>query len=167
MSEPTSLGSASLWNWAVETYARPGVKDALLALQDEHGVDVPLLLWRLWLAERGLEPEFLALQTALALSEEWTAGVVEPLRVARTTLKAPPPGVPAEAALELRRAVLEIEIRAEKLQLETLETLPARSVDGGSGRESGGLLRVLESFPPLRHAPRTALNHLAGLLDGR
>ncbi len=152
-----------LWDWAVETYDRPGVKDALLALQDDHGVDVVLLLWRLWLADRGREPEFAALQTALALSEEWCAGVVEPLRVARTTLKIPPEGVDSAGALTLRQAVLDAELGAEKLQLEALEPLASQSVDGASG----AIGVVLESFPPLKHAARPALNHLAAVLSER
>jgi uncharacterized protein (TIGR02444 family) len=164
VSKP-SLGGAALWDWAVETYARPGVKDALLALQDEHGVDAPLLLWRLWLHARGLEPELAALHTALAFSEEWSAGVVEPLRVARATLKTPPQGASPAAAAALRRSVLDVELAAEKLQLETLEALPARSVDGESG--SADLLAVLQSFPPLKHAARPALNQLSAVLRGR
>lgn len=164
MSAPPSPG-APLWDWAVETYARPGVKEALLALQDEHGVDVPLLLWRLWLHAQGREPEFAGLQSALAFSEDWAAGVVEPLRAARTTLKAPPEGVNTAPALELRKRILAAELEAEKLQLEALERLPARSVDGES--IPGGLQTALQGFPPLKHVPGSALNHLASILSGR
>ena len=35
----------SLWEWALETYAHPGVADACLALQEIHGQNTSFLLW--------------------------------------------------------------------------------------------------------------------------
>ena len=44
-----------LWGFAVRVYARPGVAPLCLRLQDEHDLDVDVLLGLLWLSERGIE----------------------------------------------------------------------------------------------------------------
>ncbi|OXE36077.1 MAG: TIGR02444 family protein [Phenylobacterium zucineum] len=38
----------SLWAWTLEAYSRPGVSQACLRLQDEHGFNTPYLLWAVW-----------------------------------------------------------------------------------------------------------------------
>ncbi|WP_298715969.1 TIGR02444 family protein [uncultured Oceanisphaera sp.] len=43
-----------LWQFSEQHYARPGVAQACLQLQDEHGANVNLLLLLLMLEERGL-----------------------------------------------------------------------------------------------------------------
>ena len=39
----------ALWRFSVAFYARPGVSEALIALQDRAGCDVNLMLFALWL----------------------------------------------------------------------------------------------------------------------
>lgn len=51
MESPTT--SDDLWSFAVRTYAREGVAAACLHLQDEHGLDVDVVLGCLWHAQRG------------------------------------------------------------------------------------------------------------------
>lgn len=113
MSEP-----GSFWAWSLEIYARPGVAEACLALQDQRGADVNLLLLGLWLATRGrtLPPE-----TAAALAGQaatWQREVVRPLREVRRGLKRREAD-PAVAAL--RRAVAAAELEAERLLQGELE----------------------------------------------
>lgn len=110
--------AGSFWAWSVEIYARPGVAEACLALQDLRGVDVNLLLLGLWLATRGrtLPPE-----TAATLAEQaatWQREVVRPLRDVRRGLKRRE-GDPAVAAL--RREVAAVEQAAERLAQTELE----------------------------------------------
>jgi uncharacterized protein (TIGR02444 family) len=51
---PPSLDlPATLWAFAVQAYALPGVASSCLQLQDEHGLDVDVVLACLWLASRG------------------------------------------------------------------------------------------------------------------
>ena len=38
----------SLWGWTLEAYARPGVPEACLELQDEYGQNTSYLLWAVW-----------------------------------------------------------------------------------------------------------------------
>ena len=71
----------SLWNWAVDTYGRPGVAEAALALQNDHGQNVPLLLWAAFV--RTTEPE--ALSGAAALARTWETTAILPLRDRKRT----------------------------------------------------------------------------------
>lgn len=45
-----------LWSFSLEHYAKAGVKQACLALQDEHGLDVNVALACLWHERRGAPP---------------------------------------------------------------------------------------------------------------
>ena len=38
------------WEYSVQQYARPGVADTCLVLQDEHTLDVNMLLYAAWLS---------------------------------------------------------------------------------------------------------------------
>ena len=55
-----------LWSWALEAHARPGVGEAALAAQDDHGQCVSLLLWRAWTVAEGrpVEDSLLPLPSA-------------------------------------------------------------------------------------------------------
>ena len=43
----------ALWRFSLAFYARPGVAEALIALQDRAGLDVNLMLFALWLGVSG------------------------------------------------------------------------------------------------------------------
>src|SRR5688572_11665540 len=78
-----------LWEFVVWAYAQPGVEKACLALQNNHRIDVNMLLFCCWLAYRGTNASHLAryLGSALKLSREWQRDLVEPLRTCRQNLK--------------------------------------------------------------------------------
>lgn len=108
-----------LWEFACALYAKPGVAQACLALQDEHGADVPLLLAAIWhgAAGRGVLSAVRARRWK-ATARAWRTQIVGPLRQARRALK------PHEAA-DLYAAVKRAELAAEKLQLAALERAAA------------------------------------------
>ncbi|MEH6678693.1 TIGR02444 family protein [Phenylobacterium sp.] len=113
-----------LWNWAVDTYGRSGVAEAALALQDDHGQNVPLLLWAAF--ARTTDPE--ALAAAAALARTWETSAILPLRGVRRALKAPLPPTPDAAREALRAQVKAAELAAERRLLEALETIdPGRA----------------------------------------
>src|SRR5882757_9867483 len=116
----------SLWDWAVEAYARPGVADACLELQDRHGQSAGFLLWAAWAG--GVEPALLA-QAAQA-ARAWDACAVTPLREVRRTLKPPCPPVEDAARERVRTAVQAAELAAEQLLLQTLEAMTGRRPAG-------------------------------------
>lgn len=86
-------GANPFWDFSLEVYARPGVAEACLDLQDRRGVDVNLLLFALWsgaVCGVRLTPDVLASLNAAVAG--WRAEVVEPLRQARRRAKAEPGG---------------------------------------------------------------------------
>ncbi|HRD47526.1 MAG TPA: TIGR02444 family protein, partial [Caulobacter sp.] len=75
--------SDRLWDWALAVYARPGVPEATLALQDEHGFNTALLLWAAWAG-----PDAEALANGVQTAVVWDETVLWPLRNVRRALKA-------------------------------------------------------------------------------
>lgn len=108
---------SSLWDFALMHYARAGVADTCLRLQDEHGVNVNLLLWCAWLERRGLLLDAAHLRSAQKRIHAWDEHYVVPLRQLRRRMKAEF-GV-ADANIErVRDQIKQAELFAEKqLQL--------------------------------------------------
>jgi uncharacterized protein (TIGR02444 family) len=106
-----------IWDWALEAYARPGVPQACLALQDEHGQNTSFLLWAVFAEVR--DPELL--ERAAEAVRAWDSTALVPLREVRRALKAPQPPVADAAREALREDVRASELRAERVLLETLE----------------------------------------------
>ena len=146
-----------LWRWALEAYARPGVPEACLELQDEHGQNTCLLLWAVW--AEGAEPKTLA--AAAEAARAWEAEVLAPIRSARRAMKAPFPAVDDGAREGVRAEVKAVELKAERVLLETLERLGASR---GGGRPALDALQAA-SRAWGNPAPDDALARLAGALS--
>ncbi len=116
-----------LWDWALEVYARPGVPEACLALQDDHGQNTSYLLWAAWAG--GLPTELLS--RGVALAQTWDATTLVPLRQVRRALKAPMPQVEDRARESLRQDVKASELRAEQVLMEALARLSGGQSRGG------------------------------------
>lgn len=116
----------SFWDFSVRTYRKAGVAGACLALQDRHGLDVNVLLYCCWFGcTLGVLDEPLR-DRALAFSEPWADNVVRPLRAVRTWMKhigCAQPDVPNEECMTLREEIKRIELKAEQLQENTLQSL--------------------------------------------
>lgn len=121
MRASAALVGQPLWTFAVSRYARPGVKDACLALQ-EAGLDVPLALWLVWAVREGRDP-YKKLDEAMAITAQWNGAIVHPLRGARNALKSPPGFTDAQLAHTLRQHILDAELDAEAMLLGALEAL--------------------------------------------
>ena len=120
---------AESWAFALALYARPGVPEACLTLQDEAGVDVMLLLMATFAAVKhriSLTPDEIG-----ALDEacrNWREQVVRGLRTIRTELKTGPRPGPSDETEQLRSQVKALELEAEKLENKLLaECLPLRT----------------------------------------
>lgn len=109
-----------LWQWALEVYARPSVAEACLSLQDGHGQNVPYLLWAVWRASEGRPAD---VEAAARLVQRWDVEVGSPLRAVRRTIKPAWPGIDDGAREDFRNAVKDVELRGEKLLMESLEAL--------------------------------------------
>lgn len=145
----------AIWEWALEAYARPGVPEACLRLQDEYGQNVSLLLW----AVHAETKDAAVLTQAAEAARAWDAAALVPLRQVRRTLKAPLPPVDDGARLSFREEVKAVELAAERLLLETLETL----VEGQAGTHAlDALLAASAAWGT--PAPADALAELAAAL---
>lgn len=110
----------TLWDWALQVYARQDVADACLSLQDAHGQNVPYLLWAAWAAGEGRVADAKA---AAQLMKRWDAEVGAPLRGVRRALKTPFPAVADTAREPFRDALKGVELHGERVLLESLEAL--------------------------------------------
>jgi uncharacterized protein (TIGR02444 family) len=145
----------NLWDWTLEAYARPGVPEACLELQDQHGQNTSLLLWAVW--AEAADSELLA--RAAEAARRWEAVAVAPLRVVRRALKPHLPPIDDAGREGLREDVKAVELRAERVLMETLEAM----TDGQGGAHA---LAALEAASRAwgNAAPAPALAALAAAL---
>ena len=150
-----SFWAKSFWEWALAAYDKPGVAEACLALQDDHGQQTAYLLWAAFAA-----PSPKALADGAELARHWEREVLGPIRQARRALKPALPPVEDGARLGLREEVKVVELGAERLLMETLEGLV------------GGPTEAADPMPALsaagrawgRPPPEEALRRLASAL---
>jgi uncharacterized protein (TIGR02444 family) len=111
------------WRFSLQFYRQPGVAEACIALQEESGVDVNLLMFLLWHAAQ--RRSFSAAEVAWLESKigTWRDTAVVPLRAIRRALKEPPPLMPAGTAEAFRTKVKAIELEAERLQQQAMYDL--------------------------------------------
>src|SRR5262245_11876187 len=78
------------WRFSLQFYRLPAVADACIELQEQAGVDVNVLLFLLWAAQKRRKfaaPEIAALDRRVS---DWRQSTVIPLRAIRRDLKTPP-----------------------------------------------------------------------------
>lgn len=110
MSHQQSAQSNLFWEYSLALYAREGVAAACLALQDEFGLDVNLLLYGAWQASQGrrLDEQHMAeLEESTAL---WRHEVVKPVRALRQRWREFP------GVAQLRDELKSLELNAERQQ---------------------------------------------------
>lgn len=108
--------SASFWDFSLAVYSKPGVPDACLELQDKHNADVNVVLFMLWVADRGRRLSGEDVGTVISLTADWQRDVVRPLRLARRFLKAPAAEWERHETAALRARIKANELEAERLQ---------------------------------------------------
>ena len=118
------------WRFSLQFYRMPGVADACIALQDEAGVDVNLLLFLLWNASLGRQLSRADVEDVERQVAEWREGVVIPLRELRRHLKFPPSLIHKDAAEAYRTRIKRVELEAERLQQEALFALAQAAPPG-------------------------------------
>lgn len=121
MSASRAELEAESWAFALAVYARPGVAEACLALQNEARVDVMLLLMTAFAAVRHrilLTPD--EIRTLDEACRPWREQVVRRLRAIRTELKARPQPAPSSATEPFRSRIKILELEAEKFENQLL-----------------------------------------------
>jgi uncharacterized protein (TIGR02444 family) len=112
----TASSDNPFWRFSLTFYRAPGVAEACIALQDEAGVDVNVLLFLLWSATLKKQMSAASVQDLDARIGAWRENAVVPLRTIRRALKRPPAVVDAGAAEAFRTRVKAVELEAERLQ---------------------------------------------------
>jgi uncharacterized protein (TIGR02444 family) len=126
---PSPQGSP-FWRFSLQFYRQPAVAQACIALQEDAGVDVNLLLLLLWFAgkrRRLAAPEIEALDRRV---RDWRDSTIKPLRSIRRDLKTPPDLVAAPLAEAFRTRIKAVELEAERLQQEAMYALALASPFG-------------------------------------
>ena len=145
----------AIWEWVLEAYARPGVPQAALALQDRHGQNTSFLLWAVHAEVK--DPALLA--RAAEAARAWDRTALSPLREVRRALKPTLPPFDDHSRETLREAVKGLELASERLLMETLDRMAHR----GGGAQA---LEALEAASAAwgQPAPAEALAVLAAAL---
>ena len=124
-SAPGSAQGSPFWRFSLRLYRAPGVGDACIALQEEAGVDVNLLLFLLW---QSMQRRVYTAADVKALDETvggWRNTAVIPLRNVRRALKSAPGLVDPNTAEAFRTRIKAVELEAERLQQEAMYALAA------------------------------------------
>jgi len=128
-TDPQSAQSSSqgspFWRFSLRLYRAPGVGDACIALQEEAGVDVNLLLFLLWQATQQRALTAADIKALDATIGGWRDTAVIPLRNVRRALKAAPGLVDPNTAEAFRTRIKAVELEAERLQQEAMYALAA------------------------------------------
>ncbi len=133
MAETSTNADTPLWRFSLNFYRQSGVAEACIALQDDCGVDVNLLLFLLWLAANGRQLSVDNIKELDQTVRTWRDLTIIPIREVRRRLKAAPTLVEAGKQEAFRTKVKAVELEAERLQQEALYD---RSRSGPRGGET-------------------------------
>jgi uncharacterized protein (TIGR02444 family) len=126
-----TTGESRFWRFSLAVYADAAVQRECLTLQDEHGVDVNMLLFCAFAgAAHGVVLSEGAMREAADMVGAWHKDVVGTLRAARRALKpvAAEPGPLNVPVAALRSRVKELELDAERLEQAMLEHWAAAQI---------------------------------------
>jgi len=129
----TETETTPFWRFSLHFYRHAGVSDACIALQDEQGVDVNLLLFLFWLAD---DSRLLSADEVKKLDDavrDWRNLTIVPIRDTRRKLKGARTIVDPSAQEVFRNKVKAIELDAERLQQAALFAFTRR---GPLGRKA-------------------------------
>jgi uncharacterized protein (TIGR02444 family) len=120
MTDTATTAETPFWRFSLKFYRQPSVSEACIALQDDHGVDVNLLLFLLWLAS---DDRQLSAEEVKMLDDNvraWRELTIIPIRDVRRKLKGAPTLVEPGIQEAFRNRVKAVELEAERLQQEAL-----------------------------------------------
>ncbi len=141
-----ALSEHPFWTWSLEVYARPGVEQILLDLQDRLGLDVNMVLFACWSGVERFGPlsdsEWEAL---IAGTTEWRGKVVAPLRGIRRFLKRDEEQDDVDS---LRGKIKQLELEAERVMQQKIVRMTEhlREGRGRSGDPVEMTLASLEAY---------------------
>jgi uncharacterized protein (TIGR02444 family) len=120
MAETSTNADTPFWRFSLNFYRQTGVAEACIALQDDCGVDVNLMLFLLWLAASGRQLSVENIKELDQAVRSWRDLTIVPIREVRRKLKGAPTLVEAGKQEAFRTKIKAIELEAERLQQEAL-----------------------------------------------
>lgn len=112
---------SAFWDFSIHIYALPQVEQSCLALQNQHQLDVNLMLLALWLSyEKQTFLETNQWQQLVSVALPWQE-MIKPLRKSRLLIKNSSIAWPSDFQTETRQSLAKIEISAEHMQQLALE----------------------------------------------
>ena len=158
MASAGERAAESFWRFSLMIYARPGIADALIALQDHGDHNVNLVLYGLWLGVcEGVSLDDAGIAHAKHAIGWLDRDVVMPLRRLRRALK----DDPDEEVRDLRHRVLALEIAAERrVQARLARIAPAGDKAGDRRAIAEANLRLIlggDAASPEAEALRAAI----------
>jgi uncharacterized protein (TIGR02444 family) len=163
--EPTNtLTDTPFWRFSLNFYRQAGVAEACIALQDDCGVDVNLMLFLLWVAGGGRQLSIDDIKELDAAVGDWRKVMIIPIREIRRKLKAAPTIIEVGKQEALRTKIKEIELEAERLQQEALYNRSQSSPLGSESDVSAAARANLAAYERVLGVAfaKTAVNHLLG-----
>ena len=118
-----TLHSIKFWDFSNQLYEKIGIAEICLNLQDELEVDVNLLLFCYWIARFRHVPSKAEWAKIYKFSIDWQKHTVKPIRNARKSLSIKrTSNLEYTDHTELRRQLKINELRAEKIQQDTIQS---------------------------------------------
>lgn len=155
-----TLRAATLWPFALALYHAPLAKSHCLTLQDEGGVDVCLLLWRLWLYAHRVVPEQPSKDLVKA-HEKWQQRYTVPLRTLRQRVRR----WTDIGAQSWYGALLHTELIAERTALLQLAQGSIKDAIVRSVPQRQAMHSVVQAYPALSSECHIALMQLIIITD--
>lgn len=155
-----SFPSSPFWDYSLGIYAKSGVADACIALQDDFGLDVNILLACLWFSAQGpgrLESD--QIRECVGRTRDWQDKVVKLLRAARRYSKAQPAELPESLRDEFRPRLQAVELDAEHVEQLLIAGILQPVIDGRDAKSVGGEDRIRRN--PGADAVQNLLAYLA------
>jgi uncharacterized protein (TIGR02444 family) len=162
MTETQQSPGSPFWQFSLRFYRLPKVADACIALQEDAGVDVNLLLFLLWQALQCRAFSAAAVADLDAAVAPWRDATVIPLRRMRRILKTPPALVAGATAEAFRNRVKAIELEAERLQQEAMYALAGTGLGRAAGSADEAARTSIAAYEQVRRVafPRASVGTL-------
>jgi len=167
MSEAPASSETPLWRFSLHFYRQAGVADACIALQDECGVDVNLLLFLLWLAGAKRQISAADVKALDGAVRSWREFTIIPIRNVRRALKGAATLVEANKQEALRTKIKATELEAERLQQEALYDRSCSAPLGSETAAEDAARANLASYEGVLGArfPTAAVDHLVSTFE--
>ena len=151
------LDPDDFWSFSLRVYGESAVRASCLALQDEAGADVNVILFLLYAATQHVALHAADVSRIDRSCSEWRETVIRPLRAARRAVASSVKSNVADAYAALKSAELAAEKVAQELLVREFNTLSAPTDARAPVQIAAANLRAYEVLVPM---PETVLKDL-------